>query len=132
VQAQNKQLNTDAANIRPIEYLTENGFSIVRRWEFDQVGPPAAGPFHFLVRNPQDLETEIIVEVAGECSKSMTLQTREQLLKSSSFWIVCAENHLAEYVWEHGAFPKENKLVVDCLNPAEVVAATRWSQEPAR
>jgi len=46
-----------------IEFLTENGFSIVRRWEADGGPAPVDGQFSFLVRNPQDLESEVTVKV---------------------------------------------------------------------
>lgn len=116
-------------DVRPIELQTENGFSIVRQWEADGRPSPIDGRFTFLVRNPQDLEAEITVEVAGECPQAMPLHARERVPLSSSFWISCAENHLAKYLWHHDAFPIDNKLIVDCLNPAEIILATRWEND---
>jgi len=131
MQAENKQSKPDElqSNVRPIEFLTENGFSIVRRWEADGDPAPVDGQFSFLVRNPQALESEITVKVAGECLQTMPLHARERVSLSSSFWISCAENHLAEYLWEHNAFPTDNKLMVDCMSPAEIISAMEWKSE---
>jgi hypothetical protein len=115
-------------DVRPIELQTENGFSIVREWEADGGPAPIDGRFSFLVRNPQDLESEVTVEVTGECLQTMPLHARERVPLSNSFWISCAENHLAEYLWEHNAFPIDNKLMVDCASPAEIISATQWSE----
>ena len=131
MRAENKQSRPDElySNVRPIEFLTENGFSIVRRWEADGAPPPVDGQFSFLVRNPQDLESEVTVNVTGECLRTMPLHARERVSLSSSFWISCAENHLAEYLWEHNAFPIDNQLMVDCVSPAEIISATLWRSE---
>ena len=131
MRAENEHSKPDElhSNLRPIEFLTENGFSIVRRWEADGRPQPIDGRFSFLVRNPQDLESEVTVEVAEECLQTMPLHARERVPISSSFWISCAENHLAEYLWQHDAFPIDNALMVDCLSPAEIISATRWKSE---
>src|SRR5690242_19249564 len=100
MRAENEQPKPDEvhSNRRPIEFLTENGFSIVRRWEADGDPAPVDGQFAFLVRNPQDLESEVTVEVDGEFVQTMPPHARERVPLSSSFWISCAENHLAEYL----------------------------------
>jgi len=131
MRAENNQSRPDEfrAKVRPIEFLTENGFSIVRRWEADGDSAPVDGQFSFLVRNPQGLESEVTVKVAGECLQTMPLHARERVPLSSSFWISCAENHLAEYLWEHNAFPIDNKLMIDCVSPAEIISAVRWKND---
>jgi hypothetical protein len=131
MQAENKQSRPAEldSNVRPIEFLTENGFSIVRRWEADGDPAPVDGQFSFLVRNPQDLESEVTVEVTGECLQKLPLHARERVPLSSSFWISCAENHLAEYLWEHNGFPIDNKLTVNCMSPEEIISATQWRSE---
>jgi hypothetical protein len=115
-------------HVRPIEFLTENGFSIVRRWEADGDLAPVDGQFSFLVRNPQDLQSEVTVAVTAESLRTMPSHVRERVPLSSSFWISCAENHLAEYLWEHNAFPIDNKLMVECMSPEEIISATQWSE----
>jgi hypothetical protein len=131
MRAENTQSKLDElqSTRRPIEFLTENGFSIVRRWEADGDPAPVDGQFSFLVRNPQDLESEVTVEVTGECLQKMPLHARERVPLSSSFWVSCAENHLAEYLWQHDAFPIDNALMVDCVSPAEIISATLWRSE---
>lgn len=131
MQAENNQSRPDEleSNVRPIEFLTENDFSIVRRWEADGDPAPVDGQFSFLVRNPHDIESEVTVKVAGECPQTMPLHARERVPLSSPFWISCAENHLAEYLWEHNALPIDNKLMVDCMSPAEIISATQWKSE---
>jgi outer membrane protein OmpA-like peptidoglycan-associated protein len=50
----------------PIEFLTENEFSIFRSWEIDGVPAPVTGEYRFLVRNPQNAERQIVVQIARE------------------------------------------------------------------
>src|SRR2546423_15279196 len=100
------------ASTRPIELVTENGFSIVRVWEINRVPPPTEGKYHFMVRNPQNLEREIIVSVAAEAVAQIELQTAGRILLCSSFWICCAERHLANYLSESDDYPSGQGLCV--------------------
>lgn len=119
----------DAGNFaRPIEFLTENGFAIVRRWEADGSPAPADGKFCFLVRAPQGAESEINIEIANQLIVDTAFRTRGQIQLSSSFWICCAERHLAEYVTEHDELPGGNQLAVNCLDCEEVMLALRWEK----
>lgn len=113
---------------RPIEFVTENGFAIVRPWETDGSQPPTGGSFHFLVRDPQGVECEVVVEIANELSVETAFSTRGRVQVSSSFWICCAERHLADYVWDHETFPDGYELLVETLDPEEVILATRWEK----
>lgn len=132
MQAQNKTFQPDElAAARPIEFLTENGFSIFRRWEIEQTPPPTNGIFCFLVCTPQELKSEITVEVVADCLVRMPAQMRARIPLSSAFWIASAERHLAEYLWEHNDFPVDNKLTIDCLDPEETILAGRWNYKPA-
>ena len=54
------------ANARPIELVTESGFSILRLWEINREPLPLTGRYNFLVRNPPNTEREITVEIADE------------------------------------------------------------------
>jgi hypothetical protein len=118
--------DSSPANTRPIELLTENGFSILRLWEIDRVPPPMAGNYHFLVRNPQSLEREIIVEIAADAVVQIGRQTRGRILPCSSFWICCAERHLATYLWENDDYPLGDGLWVKELDPEDCMTAIRW------
>lgn len=111
---------------RPIEFLTENGFAIVRRWETDGSRVPANGSCCFLVRDPDGVESEINTEIANQLIAETDFRTHGDIQLSSSFWICCAERHLAEYIREHDGFPDDDRLVVETLDPEEVILAMRW------
>ena len=57
-------LNTSLEPQRPIEFLTENGFSIIRLSEIDKSIPAVGTTHQFLVRDPDGFELEITVDVA--------------------------------------------------------------------
>jgi hypothetical protein len=111
---------------RPIELVTENGFAILRLWEIDRMPPPKAGSYHFMVRNPPSLEREIIVEIADDLVVQIELKTRRRILPGSSYWICCAERHLATYLWENDDYPLGDRLCVNQLDPEDVMSAIRW------
>jgi hypothetical protein len=111
---------------RPIEFLTENDFAIVRPWEIEGSPIPTNGTFSFLGRNPAGVECEVAVQIANKLIFETAFSTRGRIQVSSSFWICCAERHLADYVSEHGAFPGDYKLFVEILNPEEIILARRW------
>ncbi len=125
-QPERPQADKSVARTRPIELLTENGFVILRPWEIDGVPAPTPGTYHFRVRNPQNVERDIIVEVADAIVARVAIQTGGRILLQSSFWICCAERHLANYVWEIGDYPVNNKLRVEQLDPEDIMSALRW------
>ena len=110
----------------PIELVTENGYSIRRRWEIDQVPPPAGSNYHFLVRNPQNFERQVTVEIAEELVLQIELRTGQRILVSNSFWICCAERHLATCLWENDAYPAADRLCISQLDPEDLMSAIRW------
>jgi hypothetical protein len=118
--------NSSSANTRPIELLTENGFSIWRWWEIDRTPPPLNGNYRFLVRDPRSCERELTVEITAELFGQVTMRTRGRILFYSSFWIYCAERHLAIYLWEHDDYPPQDKLRVELLDPVDCDLALRW------
>jgi len=128
VSAQTKQTSPDdlAARNRPIELLTENGYAICRPWEINQTPAPADGTYSFLVQKEEDLEREVIVTIAPELFDDISLRTRGKISKSGSFWIVCAERHLADYLWEKDDYPAGNRLTIDHLNPDDIMSAVNW------
>ena len=120
--------NDDENFARPVEFLTENGFAIVRRCEADGSPAPADGSFRFLVRGPDGAECEINTEITNQLIAETAFRARGHVQISSSFWLCCAERHLADYVWEHDGCPDGNQLVVECLDCEEVMLALRWEK----
>jgi hypothetical protein len=114
------------AETRPIEFLTENGFFIQRPWEIDQSEPPCTGSFDFLVRDPQGLERRVKVEIAHHLVLRIAIQTGQRILLANSFWICCAERHLANHLWETNDFPLRNELRIAQLDPEDITTASRW------
>ena len=131
MRAENEKSVTDElpAELRPIEFLTENGFSILRAWEIDRLSPPTSRTFTFIARHERGEDQEIIVEIADDALEQLAIRIRCRILLCSSFWICCAERHLATYLWEKDACPPSNKLVVQHLDPEEVILAARWGRK---
>jgi len=90
------------------------------------VPPPLAGSYHFIVRNSQSLEREITVEFTDDVVVQIELSTRGRILQGHSFWICCAERHLAHHVWENEDYPPDDKLRVNRLDPDDLITAIRW------
>jgi len=112
----------------PIELVTENGFRVVRGWELTKTPPPIDGSYCFLVNNENlpAAPREIVVEVSGAAVAQIKKSTRGRITLSSSFWIYCAERHLATYLWENDNYPPANKLEIDPLTPEDFAQALRW------
>lgn len=115
------------ARARPIELLTENGFAIVRQWEWDGMPAPSTKPYHFLVTTPQGLEREIVVDLDATLITQTQIRTGGRVIATSSFWICCAERQLANYIEEHDECPPDNKLRVDECDSEESIIAMRWT-----
>lgn len=113
---------------RPIELQTENGFVILRSWEVDRSPTPTHGSFCFLVRDPHDTECEVTIEIANRLIIEAAFSTSGRIQVSSSFWICCAERHLADYLTEHDDCPARNQLTVEWLNCEEIMLAIRWEK----
>lgn len=88
--------------------------------------PPQAGSYQFIVRNPQSLEREITVEIADDLVVQIELRTRGRVMPGSTYWICCAERHLANYLWESDDYPPGDRLCVSQLDPEDVMSAIRW------
>ena len=130
--AQSERLEPDnsPAGNRPIELVTENGFSIFRPWEIDETPPPVTGKYCFQVRKPNSPEPErqIAVDLAEDITSQIASYTRGRIALSSSFWIACAERHLAAYLWKHDDYPPGGKLTVDRLTSEDFDQAGRWGK----
>ena len=127
-QSERAVLDADAVRIHPIEFLTENGFSIIRPWETDGTSPPDTARCEFLVRHPDGVERKVLVEIADELVTRIAIHTRGRVLLSNAFWICCAERHLADYVWEHDEFPPDGSLLIVRLTPRDLNLSIRWER----
>src|SRR5436305_1976057 len=101
----------DSSN--PIEFLTDNGFVIVRPWEEDGSPTPTDGNCRLVVSDPNGHERTIAVKISSELMTATAIHTSGRIDRSSEFWICCAERRLADYVAEHDSFPEANEIIVN-------------------
>ena len=126
VKKENAELDSKAARSRPIELITENGYSIVRPGESDGPGRALEGTYVFMVTNPEGSEREITVGIDQQAVNEITLRSGGRISSESSYWIVCAERHLAEYLWKNNNYPPDGKLRVEQLTLEDLNLAARW------
>jgi hypothetical protein len=121
--------DTSAQARRPIEYLTENGFSIIRCCDVD----PSFlmdGPEHrFIVRDTDGYELEITVDILPGAVAEVVGRSRGRISPASSYWLACAERHLAEYLWEHDDYPADGTLKVEELTLDDIDLTRRWEND---
>jgi hypothetical protein len=121
-----KRLEGAPQDYPQVEFQTENGYSIFRLAEMDE-SISAAGTRHcFAVRDPLGHEIEVTVDISERAAAEITRRSEGRLLGNSSYWISCAERHLATYLWENNDCPPGAKLTVDCLTPEDLDLARRW------
>jgi hypothetical protein len=115
-----------AVKHRPIEYLTENGFSIVRLSDIDESITAGGAKHSFVVRDPRGYEMEIAVDISDSAVAEIIGRSSGRVSLDSSYWIYCAERHLADYVWENDDYPPEARLLVHVLTLDDLDLARRW------
>jgi hypothetical protein len=125
---ENLEVDSAAARCRPIELITENGFSIVRVDENDAASPAPEGSYVFIVHDPQGSDREITVGIDQQAANEITMRGRGRISSESSYWICCAERHLAEYLWQNDSYPPDGKLKVELLTLDDLNLATRWGR----
>jgi len=118
----------------PIQYVTENGFSIIRLSEVDGLENDSARNCRFLVRNERGSEREVTVHfeeslVAQIQSQRRKNQRRTRLLETSVLWLICAEQCLATYLWENDNYPDGGRLDIGELSVDALLLATHWSDQ---
>jgi hypothetical protein len=116
----------DSSN--PIEFLTDNGFVIVRPWEDGGSTAPSDGNCRFVVSDPNGNERTIAVRISAELMTATAIHTRGRIDQSSEFWICCAEKRLADFVAEHDSFPETKEIVVNELDREDLLLAIRWGK----
>lgn len=67
-----------------------------------------------------------MVEVADDVVAQIEKYTRGRIVLCSSFWIYCAELHLANHVWQNDDYPPTGRLRIDQLTPEDFALAIRW------
>jgi hypothetical protein len=111
---------------QPIQYLTENGFSIIRLADIDKSISAVGATHEFLVRDPHEYELHITVHISGKVIGEVDWRCRGRISNESSYWLSLAERHLATYLWENDDYPPEAKLEVDDLTLDDIDLARRW------
>ena len=129
VKKEQLDLNSEAAGRRPIELITENGFSIIREADIGAADVPPPGTYTFLVGTPNDYELEITVELDQGFRNEVRRLSGGRLSRESSYWICCAERHLATYLWDEDDCPPNAALKVGELTPEDVNLAHRWGKD---
>ncbi len=120
--------DTLAAGIRPIELQTDNGFSIIRRWEVEGAPAPVGGVYVFIVRVPEEKVDDVVVAVKDELMTDTQCRTRGRIRSDSPFWICCAERQLANFVAEKNDFPADKRLTIAELDAEGIMLALRWER----
>jgi hypothetical protein len=118
--------NTSVEPQRPIEFLTENGFSIIRLSDIDKSIPAVGATHEFLVRDPHGYELHITVQISSHAIAEVGWRCRGRISTENSYWISLAERHLANYLWETDDYPPDAKLEVKDLTLDDIDLARRW------
>jgi hypothetical protein len=113
----------------PIQYLTENGFRIVRRCDVDDSFSKDGIEHCFIVRDPDGYELDITVAFDTRAAAEVIERSRRRITFESSFWVNAAERHLAEYLWEQNDYPPDARLTINQLTLDDMDSARRWGRE---
>lgn len=116
----------EPAKPEPIQYLTENGFSIIRRCDVDDSFPKDGIEHCFIVRDPDGYDLDITVNFSKEAADEIMRRCFAHLTLKSSFWLSAAERHLADYLWRHDDFPPDEQLTINEPDIDDLDLARRW------
>jgi amino acid transporter len=105
---------------------TENGFRITRKPEFKPESGNAPGKYQFVVYDPTGQAREVAVDVAKDAMTTVLRRSQNRISPLNSYWVYCAERHLARYLWEEGECPPYGKLIVDRLSANDLGLVARW------
>lgn len=121
--------NTSVEPHRPIEFLTENGFSIIRLSDIDKSIPAVGATHEFLVHDPHGYELHITVHISSDALAEIVRRSRGRISNESSYWICFAERHLATYLWENDDYPPNATLSIDQSTIDDLDLARRWDRQ---
>jgi len=110
----------------PIEFVTYNGFVIVRLSELQPFTVDSESGCGFLVRQPSGEECHVSVAFETTVVAQIKSQRNRHLSATSDFWLTLAEEHLASYLWKHNHFPAGGHLVISRLSGHDLALAARW------
>jgi len=114
------------ARPEPIQYLTENGFRIIRRCDVGESCPQGGTEHCFIVRDADGYELDITVVFDHHAAAQVIEHSMRRITFESSFWICAAERHLAEYLWENDDYPPDARVTITELNIDDIDQARRW------
>ena len=119
----------EQAEPQPIKFITENGYSIVRRSEVDHSTSDTARESRFLVQNLNGWERAISVGFDEALIALIQSRRRSSSLSiDSKYWLICAERYLATYLWENDSYPPEDKLTISQLSDDELLLGAGWRE----
>lgn len=126
-----KQIRPDRLSlpVKPIQYLTENGFIIIRAADTDHSIIDSPERCHFHVQNERGSKRYVTVSFADHVLLQIQIRRRSPLSARSIFWVVCAESCLAQYLWEKNEFPPDAGLLINELPPDELMLALHWRDQ---
>jgi hypothetical protein len=110
----------------PIQYVTENGFSIIRLCDIDKSITVGGTKHSFVVCDPRGYELEMAIDISDSAVTKIIKRNSRRLSLCSSYWICCAERHLADYLWENDDYPPEARLKIEVLTLDDLNLAQRW------
>ena len=125
VKKEELEADSAAARSRPIELLTENGFSIARAADLGGANP-SADEYMFVVGDPNGHQLEIVVGIDQSVIVEVLLASNGRISSENSYWVACAERHLADYLGEHDDHPPGATLRVERLTPRDRNLVHRW------
>jgi len=118
-----------AKEASPVQYVTENGFIIIRLCEIDKSIPAVGATHEFLVRDPHGYGLHITVQVSSNPIAEIDRRSRGRISNVSSYWLSLAERHLAMYLWENDDYPPDAKIEVNDLTLEDIDLARRWDRD---
>lgn len=109
----------------PIEFVTENGFCIVRLCSLQPATVDSVGECHFVVRNPNGEEAQLVVAFDETVISQVQSQRHTPLSSVSLFWLTLAEQHLATYIWINDHSPVGG-LMISYVSGPNLALAAGW------
>ncbi len=114
---------------RPIKFLTENGYSIVRLCDIDRSIIDTSEQCHFRVANAQGLERNITVHFDDVVIKQIhELRKYRALVSTSKYWSIMAEKYLAAHLWMEDKFPPHGELSLRRLSDDDLLLGVHWTE----